>query len=84
MTITAGHPPTGGTHPPYSDGVLTTQDGLPYARPFRRRCHDRLGPNPGGYWGRCELEPHPDGTEHALERGMLIIRWGTLLRAEGP
>jgi hypothetical protein len=62
--------------------IITTKDGLPYARPFRRRCRAVLEPNPGGYWGRCDLSPHPDGTEHALERGMLTVRWASLLRAE--
>jgi hypothetical protein len=62
--------------------LVTTRDGLPYARPLRRRCRARLEPNPGGYWGRCELSPHEEGTWHALERGMLTVRWASLLRAE--
>jgi hypothetical protein len=60
-----------------------TADGLPYVTwPWQRRCPARLSRNPGGYWGRCDLRAHPEGTWHALERGMLTIRWDVLLRAE--
>lgn len=27
------------------------------------------------YWGRCELEKHPEHLLHALERGMDIVHW---------
>jgi hypothetical protein len=63
--------------------LVRTRDGLPYARPFHRRCRARLPPGtPGGYWGRCDLAPHPPDTSHALERAMLTVRWDVLLRAE--
>jgi hypothetical protein len=66
--------------------IPRTADGLPYAWGIwplgTRRCPARLEPNSGGYWGRCDLARHPEDTEHALERGMLTIRWAVLRRAE--
>ena len=68
--------------------MVTTADGLRYALapwPFGPpRCRAVLPPNEEAYWGRCELEAHPDGTDHALERGMVIVRWSTVTRWEGP
>jgi hypothetical protein len=68
--------------------MTTTLDGLPYVTaPWplgHARCRAVLEPNPEGYWGRCDLEAHPDGTDHALERGMIVVRWSTARRWEGP
>lgn len=46
-----------------------------------------LEPNYTGYHGRCELKKYHSGSElkdrfkqdHALDRGMDIVRWQTLL-----
>lgn len=40
------------------------------------QCRARLSKREGReYWGRCELKPHSDDIEHALERGMIWVRW---------
>lgn len=65
---------------------------LPWAKLFQRRCPARLQRWHGGrvmarpeeYYGRCDLRRgHPE-REHALERGMIIVRWHTEVRWEGP
>lgn len=49
---------------------------LPWARPLRRRCRARTATHPLG--GRCELAPHGEDIDHALERGMgVVLRWST-------
>lgn len=52
---------------------------LPWAKAWKpwRRCKAVKEPNPTGYWGRCELEPHSEKIDHALERGMGVLRWST-------
>jgi hypothetical protein len=59
---------------------------LPWARPIiGRRCKSRLRRSEGPYWGRCELAPHSRLVEHALERGMIWVRWADgPVRWEGP
>ena len=42
---------------------------------FGRRCKARLTPNDTGYHGRCELIKHSKKLPHALERGMIWVRW---------
>jgi hypothetical protein len=65
-----------------------TADGLPYAAlPWplgHARCRAVLTRTDGEYWGRCDLEEHPRDTDHALERGMVIVRWSTEVRWESP
>ena len=56
---------------------------LPWAPPWRRRCRAVLEPNWTGYHGRCELaRGHSPNMEHALERGMEIVRWPSTPRIE--
>ena len=56
-------------------------DMMPWAGiwPWSPRCKARKRPEPGGYFGRCELKPHDSSVEHALERGMEWVRW-----SDGP
>jgi hypothetical protein len=50
--------------------------GLPWHDwPWQRRC--RAAGGDGIDWGRCELLRGHDG-DHALERGMYVIRFGPL------
>lgn len=47
-----------------------------WAKPFRRRCRARLSRDTAEtYWGRCDLAPHARSVDHALERGMIVVRW---------
>jgi hypothetical protein len=49
---------------------------LPWAKPFRKRCQARMAPAPlDPYYGQCELQPHDGNTDHAMERGMVIVRF---------
>lgn len=48
---------------------------LPWAKPFRKQCRAELSLDGDEYWGRCELAPHGKDIEHAVERGMIWIRW---------
>lgn len=59
---------------------------LPWARPFRKRCKARIPPkNKFDFYGRCELSPHGPEIEHALERGMVWVRWqDPLINYESP
>ena len=67
--------PPRGTEPKSSD--------LPWAKPFRRRCTARLEPTSNGeYWGRCDLSPHSRDMDHALERGLEVVRFTTDSRIE--
>ena len=56
-------------------------DSLPWVQwPWSRRCKARLRRRANGlekrvYYGRCELSPHGKEIPHALERGMINIRW---------
>lgn len=58
-------------------------DTLPWSRPFGRRCpvrlhrHDTDGP----YHGRCDLARGHEGP-HALERGMVVVRFGVTVLTE--
>jgi hypothetical protein len=62
----------------------TSTDGLPYVTwPWQQRCSARLTRTDGEYWGRCDLRTHPQ-YDHALERGMVIVRWSTEIRWESP
>lgn len=48
------------------------------AWPFSwNRCRAVKEPNSSGHWGRCELYKHEGEIDHALERGMNILRWTT-------
>ena len=56
-----------------------------WAGPFTRRCHavlEKRGEQP--YYGRCELKPHTEGYDHALERGMVWVRWNSTVVWEQP
>jgi hypothetical protein len=44
--------------------------------PWQRRCKAVKEPNWSSYWGRCELRRGHWG-DHALERGMEVLRWST-------
>ena len=49
---------------------------LDWAKPFGRRCKAVLAPEETrDYYGRCDLQPHRGKTEHALERGLVTLRW---------
>lgn len=49
---------------------------LPWYRIFHPRCKAYLEPtNITRFWGRCELEANHVGEDHALERGMIYVRW---------
>lgn len=50
---------------------------LPWAAYPWDRCKAVKEPNSSGHWGRCDLKRHPDELDHALERGMDILRWST-------
>ena len=55
------------------------QEVLEWAGLFRR-CRAVLEPQPGRtYFGRCDLKPHDPTIEHALERGMDVVRWRTTI-----
>lgn len=59
-------------------------DGLPWAKPFRRRCSARLNRRDSPtYYGRCELERHHTRAKHALERGMTIVSWTVYVHWHG-
>lgn len=61
----------------------TLAETLPWAKPFQRRCVARMERQPGAdYWGRCDLGVHGPDLDHALERGMEIVRWSTASRSE--
>lgn len=51
-------------------------EDIPWAQWFWQKCRAVKEPNPSGYWGRCELVKDHVG-DHALERGMEILRWST-------
>jgi hypothetical protein len=58
---------------------------LPWAPVFGRRCRARLhraDSDGTGFWGRCELRARHKG-RHALERGMVVLRWGVVVDLEG-
>lgn len=60
----------------------TSRIGLEWATMFNR-CRARVEPNESGYWGRCDLVKHGRETDHALERGMEILRWSTRWTTSG-
>lgn len=56
---------------------------LPWARlfDFNRRCPSRLHRvDSPTYYGRCELKRGHPGANHALERGMVVVRWAVFTR----
>lgn len=54
------------------------EEQLPWAKGlFGPRCRAVKEPNRSGYWGRCDLAPHSELIDHALERGMDTPRWST-------
>lgn len=55
---------------------------LPWSKIFRYRCRAVIEPNDTGYWGRCELARGHAPIDHALERGLVIVRWETEPRLE--
>ena len=58
-------------------------DDLPWGRFLHRHCRARLAPGADHrFWGRCELAPHSTDIDHALERGMVIVRWSAESRLE--
>ena len=63
----------------------TGVDGVPWAGAFNLgRCRARLEPGAeqaGPYHGRCELRRHRPDVDHALERGMDLVRWRTVVTA---
>ena len=60
-------------------------DTMPWAPVIGRRCRARLAETDSpDYWGRCELRPHGSDTGHALERGMVILRWQSTSWLEEP
>jgi hypothetical protein len=48
--------------------------------PWQRRCKAVKEPGEFFYWGRCELRRGHLG-DHALERGMEVLRWSTRFTA---
>lgn len=73
------------------DGGFLERPALPWALGFRRRCRARLTADddttPNAFYGRCELvRGHADDgvIEHALERGMVVVRWQATMRWDGP
>lgn len=58
---------------------------LPWQKMFGRRCKTRFRSTRVDFHGRCELAPHGPEIEHALERGMVWVRWtGGAFRLETP
>lgn len=56
---------------------------LPWSKPLRRRCRARLlRTDARDYYGRCELIADHHPLDHALERGMLTVRWRVETRVE--
>jgi hypothetical protein len=61
-------------------------DGVPWASVWRR-CRARLEPGAegaGAYYGRCDLRAHSPKVDHALERGMDVVRFRTAVTATVP
>jgi hypothetical protein len=50
---------------------------LPWFRAFGRRCKAVREPREGQSWGRCDLSPHDESIDHALDRGFDVPRWST-------
>jgi hypothetical protein len=52
---------------------------LPWAFGVFNRCSAVKEPSRNGipYYGRCELQKNHTDTDHAIERGMFILRWST-------
>lgn len=56
---------------------------LPWAPPLGGRCRARLSRvDSPDYFGRCELRRHWGTVDHALERGMVVLRWSSTTRLE--
>lgn len=64
------------------DREATSRIGLEWATMFDH-CSARVEPNATGYWGRCDLIKHDQNVDHALERGMEILRWSTRWTSSG-
>jgi hypothetical protein len=60
---------------------MEDESDLPWAKFLKCRAVLERRPE-ASYWGRCELMPGHFGIDHALERGMEIIRWSTDYRVE--
>lgn len=58
-------------------------EDLPWAGSIFTQCTARMEKgHPSGYWGRCELKKKHE-CDHALDRGMVSIRWSTNLTRHG-
>lgn len=58
-------------------------ESLPWASSFTRSCRAVIPPDNLRYWGRCELRTAHQG-DHALERGMVWVRWSIKSYEESP
>lgn len=60
--------------------MAMNDNNLPWCTNPFNRCRAVLPPNVDGhrvYFGQCDLKPHVDSVDHALERGFDTVRWST-------